>query len=138
MSPDSVLSVLMVYSPCAGQGLCAACQFSHSFSHYTPSNPQIRCVAADILWQLRANDAWPGMIARALQGALPRLGVGDGVPCLAAETPARGWSCACYNVPLSLGWRWYAATCESTYSSLRSFDNRNIWQHEHSFFQLKF
>ena len=23
----------------------------HSFIHYTLSNPQIRCVAADILWQ---------------------------------------------------------------------------------------
>ena len=23
----------------------------HSFTHYTLSNPQIRCVAADILWQ---------------------------------------------------------------------------------------
>ena len=25
--------------------------FIHSFIHYTPSDSQIRCVAADILWQ---------------------------------------------------------------------------------------
>ena len=29
----------------------AQAQWFHSFIHYTPSNPQIRCVAADILWQ---------------------------------------------------------------------------------------
>ena len=28
-----------------------SCIAIHSFIHYTPSNPQIRCVAADILWQ---------------------------------------------------------------------------------------
>ena len=31
----------------------------HSFIHYTLSNPQIRCVAADILWQYtRIENLW--------------------------------------------------------------------------------
>ena len=32
-------------------GIMGHLMSSHSFIHYTPSYPQIRCVAADILWQ---------------------------------------------------------------------------------------
>ena len=64
----SLEGVRLLVSPvAAGRGendrTCAPCMMrinvrkvltllsKYSFIHYTPSNPQIRCVAADILWQ---------------------------------------------------------------------------------------
>ena len=60
--------------------LCAAMRwqyllstvFIHLFIHYMPSSPQIRCIAADILWQpssLPCLGNFPTMSMKALQTA---------------------------------------------------------------------